>query len=724
MPTPVNAALTASLLLTLVGTIHAAPAQPVEITSLVDLEELTQTTGFRIDGNDAEDYSGSSVSFLGDINADGFDDIAISAPLANSQTGEVYVVFGRNDGVPSADIPAHLDGTNGFYIQGVAAGDRTGISVAGAGDVNGDKIPDIIVGVPSFDGDAGENAGRVGVIFGRNTARDGNFPGAVFIHQLDGTDGFRVEGEEAGDEFGRSVASAGDFNGDKISDIIVGAPFANASAGKAYVVFGRKKNVSFPAQIAASSLDGTNGTELTGAFASDLAGFSVAGLGDINGDKIGDVVVGAPYADPNTNEDAGAAFVIFGRKATNASPIPVNFILSGLDGDNGFTIEGLAEFDYCGYSVASAGDVNADKIPDILVGAFSADPGAHTNAGQAYVIFGRKSSNPFPAAVDPAALTGSDGFRVATNVNFDNVGETVAPAGDINADKIADFLVSAPAANAGHGITHIVYGRNTARDGNFPADVDLTNLDGIDGFVIYGTTTSYDSGDAAASAGDFNGDGTSDIIIGSPENTVDIDDYAGQTFVLFGPKPEVQVSNIVFDPVFLGATEIVDGSSANLGVLNVGESRTFAVDIRNLGFAELTLTGFKLPRGFTVINLPANQVSALGTETLAFSFTPPRTGSFSGKVSFTTNDTDEKKFDFTLEWTGQAMAASTSAPTGPVVDVDSIPDLNGDWITNSTDVVMMLRAIAENDTTADLNADDRVSADDLLIVLSKFGDAQ
>lgn len=712
-------ALTASLLLALVGTIRAAPTQPVEIAPFVDLDELTQFTGFTIEGNDENDYSASSVAFLGDINADGFDDIAISAPRANALAGEVYVIFGRNDAIPAADTPGLLNGTNGFYIQALAAGDRTGTSVASAGDVNGDKIPDIIVGVPSFDGTAGEDAGRAGVIFGRNTARDGNFPSVVFVHQLDGTNGFRVEGEALGDELGKSVASAGDFNGDNIGDIIIGAP-PYGSAGKAYIVFGRKKNAPFPAQIAASSLDGTNGLKLTGVATGDGAGTSVAGLGDINGDKIGDVIIGAPTIDPDAVEDAGGAYVVFGRKATPANPIPAETSLGDLDGSNGFLIRGIAEYDYCGGSVSSAGDVNADKIPDILVGAFSADPGAHTNAGQAYVIFGRKSNNPFPATIDPSTLTGVLGFRVASNTDFDNVGRVVARAGDINADKVADFLLTATGANSGRGYTYVVYGRNTARDGGFPADVDLANLDGIDGFVIYGTSTSYNSGEAAASAGDFNGDGISDIIIGAPENTVGADDYAGETFVLFGPKPEIQVSPIIFDPIFLGATEIVDGSTANLGALNVGEARSFAVDIQNLGFAELSLSNFKLPRGFTVINLPAATVSALGTETLAFAFEPSRAGSFSGKISFTTNDADEKKFDFTLEWTAQAMAAAASTIAAPAVDVDSIPDLNNDWITNAADLPLMLRAISESDPTGDLNHDNRVDADDLVILLSRF----
>lgn len=717
-----SAVLTASLLVALVGTTHAAPAPITGHISLFDLDDLSTTTGFRIDGNDENDYAGFSVAPVGDVNADGFDDFAVAAPLANDQTGEVYIIFGRDDGLPSPTIPSALDGANGFYIQGVAPGDRTGNSVAGAGDVNGDKIPDIIVGVPSFDGDAGEDAGRAAVIFGRKTSAVGNFPAAVFINALDGTNGFRIEGEAIGDELGRSVAAAGDFNGDKIGDVIVGAPRGNTSAGKAYIVFGRKKNVAFPASFDVNALDGTDGTELTGVNADDAAATSIAGLGDVNGDKIGDIIIGAPYADRNGNDDSGAAYVVFGRKPTTASPIPGTFSLGDLDGFNGFVVEGFAEYDYCGSSVASAGDVNADKIPDIIVGAFSADPGAHTNAGEAYVIFGRKKTVPFAEAINPASLNGANGFRLATGTNLDNVGEFVAPAGDVNGDKIADFIVTAPDANT-NGLTFVVFGRNTARDGNFAADVSLSNLDGIDGFTIQGNDDSFNAGTPSASAGDFNGDGLSDIIVAVPENTVGADDYSGQAFIIFGPRPEIMVSNIIADPTLLGATEIVDGSSANLGVQNVGQTRTYAVEITNLGLASLTVSNVKLPRGFALVSLTGEVVQPLDTETLTFSITPTRVGSFSGKVSFTTNDADEKKFDFILQWTGQEVTLAAQPQHAGVINVDTLPDLNNDWITNAADLLLMLQAIRAGDPegTADLTDDDRTDASDLALLLANFG---
>ncbi len=147
------------------------------------------------------------------------------------------------------------------------------------------------------------------MVFGKKTG----FAATLALSTLNGSDGFRLDGTAAMDESGRSVSSAGDVNSDGFADLIVGAPFADSNgsaSGSSYVVFGRKSG--FPAILALSSLNGTNGFRLDGAAATDVSGASVSSAGDVNGDGFADLIVGAYSATPH-GENSGASFVVFGR---------------------------------------------------------------------------------------------------------------------------------------------------------------------------------------------------------------------------------------------------------------------------------------------------------------------------------------------------------------------------------------------------------------------------
>ena len=245
-------------------------------------------------------------------------------------------MFGRAAGFGANLDLSTLDGANGFKLSGVAADDRSGISVASAGDVNGDGFADLIVGAFSAD-PHGSYSGASYVVFGKAAGFGANLD----LSTLDGANGFKLSGVAASDFSGYSVASAGDVNGDGFADVIVGAPLADphgTNSGASYVVFG--KAAGFGANLDLSTLNGANGFKLSGVAEDDKSGRSVASAGDVNGDGFADLIVGAHGADPH-GTNSGASYVVFGK----AAGFGANLDLSTLNGANGFKLSGVAADD-------------------------------------------------------------------------------------------------------------------------------------------------------------------------------------------------------------------------------------------------------------------------------------------------------------------------------------------------------------------------------------------
>ena len=252
--------------------------------------------------------------------------------------------------------------------------------MSSAGDVNRDGFDDLIIGADGAD-PHGESSGASYLMYGRASG----FAANIDLSTFDGIDGIKFSGEAAGDYSGLSVSSAGDINGDGIADLIIGASGADlhgASSGASYVVFGRPLGFVGPS-INLSSLDGSNGFQISGEAANDYSGWSVSSAGDVNGDGFDDLIIGSPGAGPH-GADSGASFVVFGKDTAFAGTID----LSALDGSNGFQISGKAAGDYSGLSVSSAGDVNGDGFADLIIGADGADPHG-ADSGASFVVFGR-----------------------------------------------------------------------------------------------------------------------------------------------------------------------------------------------------------------------------------------------------------------------------------------------------------------------------------------------
>ncbi|HET7708930.1 MAG TPA: FG-GAP-like repeat-containing protein [Sphingomicrobium sp.] len=455
--------------------------------TIVDLETLG-AQGFVAVGSSSGPAAGVSVSDAGDVNGDGFDDF-----IVGSRGGIAYVVFGQAGGFASVDL-GNLQPTDGFLIGGYY--DFPGLSVSAAGDVNGDGFDDIIVG--GFYGYGWyyyESNPSAYVIFGKQSGW-----GPVDVGDLSGSDGFRIVGERAYGYYAMSVASAGDVNGDGFDDVIVGSPNEDG-VGAAYVLFGKAGGFG---TIDLTQLSATAGFKVAGAGTDDYVGWSVSGAGDINGDGFDDLIIGAPNSNLG-GVDSGAAYVLFG-KASGFGTID----LSNLAASAGFVIQGAAAGHNAGFSVSAAGDVNGDGFADIVIGAPHGGSGGALS-GQAYVIFGKASGF---GNIHLNNLAATAGFLIQGDAAGDTAGWSVSAAGDVNGDGYGDILIGARLSNSGgadSGQAYLIFGKASGF-----GTIDLTNLSASDGFIIQGESANDQAGWSVSAAGDIDGDGFDDLIIGAP----------------------------------------------------------------------------------------------------------------------------------------------------------------------------------------------------------------
>lgn len=482
--------------------------------------------GFTIIGESLGDNFATSVADVGDMNGDGIDDVIIGARFHNIPSfyfgnayGAGYVIFGSLGLSGQTILAGSLDGMIGFKIEGGVYGGQMGFSSSYAGDINDDGFDDAIIGA--------QDANSAYLIYGSGEA----FPSAINVGtDLDGTNGTRLLGY--GGLAGSWVSDAGDFNNDGIDDVVVNARYANSS----YVVFGQSGGLG--TQFALSSLDGTNGFRIVGGNGGDQAGLNIENLGDVNNDGIDDLGIRTVASQQVS--------VLYGSTVS----FPATFNLGAIDGINGFNIPLPSN----GH-LAGLGDINGDGIDDFAVGSGIASPFGRYRAGETYVVFGQDGN--FSSSFDLADLDGSNGFTIAGAQANDQLSVSVTTAGDVNGDGLDDILVGAYRATrdgqVDRGEAYLIFGKSTG----FAASYDLAAFDPAWGYVFQSDGTSDYLGLSLSDAGDLNGDGFGDIILGArgayPSGR-------GRAFVVYGGEDR------------LSALDAVDGAEdgfiqlANLGV--------------------------------------------------------------------------------------------------------------------------------------------------------------
>jgi hypothetical protein len=444
-------------------------------------------------GEGSDDRAGMAVSSAGDVDGDGLDDFLVGAYQSDPgghDSGKAYLFLGSSLGSSGTIDLADAD----YSFLGEGSADYAGYSVSDAGDVDGDGLADFMVGAPGND-DTRPYAGKAYLFLGASL-------GSSATIDLSAAD-YIFEGEESEDKAGVSVAGVGDVDGDGLDDVLVGAlgnDEGGSRAGKVYLIFGASLGISSTIDLADADYS------FVGEASEDIVGASLMRAGDVDGDGLDDLLIGAYGSD----EGHGKAYLIFGVSLGSDTTI--------LLADADYSFLGEYSSDYAGYAVSGAGDVDGDGLADIVVGAKLNDEGGG-GAGKAYLFPGSSlgSDTTIDLADAPYTFIGEAGDQAAFRV--------LSP-GDVDGDGLSDLMFTAPGSESFTGKAYLVLGSSVG-----VMDRHLANADYIfvgespDDYVGFGWTRP---------AGDVNGDGLDDILLGAPYSD-DGGSDDGKAYLLLAP---------------------------------------------------------------------------------------------------------------------------------------------------------------------------------------------
>ena len=454
--------------------------------------EIT-TADVKLVGESEGDYAGLGLAVLGDLDGDDLDDLLLGAPGNNeggSDAGKAYVVLGRQ--LRGTDNLNLEDAAHSFL--GEAMGDGAGGRVAAAGDVDGDGLPDLLVSAYESDEAAG-NAGKVYLLRG-----SGLVPEATSLADAD----WAFLGTTGGYELGVSVAGGGDLDGDGLDDMVMGG-LGDGNQGFVHVVLGSASGSGIvPIGMANYTLAG----EAEG----DNAGISSSLVGDVDGDGLADLLIGA-YGRDTAGQAAGGAYLVMAAS------------LDAVDGGGlglaDYRWTGQSSGDTAGFAVSGAGDVDGDGLADLLIGADCAGDTGEL-AGKAYLILAASLGD-----ADYASLVAAD-VQILGEAAGDRAGGALASAGDVDGDSRGDVLVGACYASQGsdrEGKVYLVPGHQL----DFAGSVDLAGVDQ----AWLGASTGDLAGRSVGGAADLDGDGLSDLLVGASHANEGGNDV-GKVYLLFG----------------------------------------------------------------------------------------------------------------------------------------------------------------------------------------------
>ncbi len=487
------------------------------------------------------DLYGISIASLGDIDGDGVTDIAVGAIAdagAGTLRGAVHISFLNANGSVKNTVEINDSTANG---PSLADSDQYGFSIASLGDLDGDGVPEILVGAVSDDG-SGSSRGAAHLSFLNS---NGSLKSTVEINDA------TTNGPSLGDfdQYGGSVASLGDSDGDGVLNIAVGAPSDNGAGSIRGVV--HISALAFIRQSLEVNNTAPNGPSLA---LGDDYGISIVSLGDLDGDSVADIAVGA-RSDDEGGADRGAVHISFQNSNSNPkSTVEINS--STANGPS------LADGDQYGTSIALLGDMDGDGVVDIVVGAPLDDEGGNDRGAVHISYLNANGSVKSTVEINDSTANGPN------LANDDRYGYSVASLGDLDGDGVTDIAVGAIFDDAGgseRGAVHISF---LNANGTVKSTVEIN--DSTSNGPNLGDDDFY--GVSVASLGDLDGDGVVDIAVGAPGDNEGGTDR-GAVHVSFlnangSVKNTVEINSSTSNGPTLADSDGYGGSVAALGDLD------------------------------------------------------------------------------------------------------------------------------------------------------------